>query len=406
MTSVQKRLLVAIVSGGATALLAWFALDQLRARQAQPLRFVDNTHIMEDLLESRRVDRPEPPEVPAELRPDLIYLPPPVREPIDEELARTKLFRMLKKDKQYVFQPDTLVWWRGGIRADRPFPEHPSGRMPTYTNAMGFHKDEEVLAEAPDLRILVAGDSHTSGVVPNAESFPNVLEVLLRDSQPRRSVEALNAGVPGTSLYNYLGMFEFLGAQLEPDVFVVAVYGGNDFMGLLNLHRFFNRLPAPKFKPYGGQNQKKVKALGPLGQQLGQVAYFLDNPGDVELSMDAVASITNEIRVQCEAAGTRLICLYIPPPYDVQPQYFRDQVDPAVETLGLPREGLGVSDQLADAWLAFLERSGIPFIDLRPLYAAADESCYWQVDLHINVLGHRIAAEALAPLVERAPLVE
>ena len=83
------------------------------------------------------------------------------------------------------------------------------------------------------LRILVAGDSHTQGAVGVAETFPNLLEACLR-AAGRADCEVLNAGVAFTGPRCYLERLRHY-LFLEPDVFVAALFTGNDFWDDLRL---------------------------------------------------------------------------------------------------------------------------------------------------------------------------
>jgi hypothetical protein len=44
--------------------------------------------------------------------------------------------------------------------------------------------------------------------------------------------------------------------------------------------------------------------------------------------------------------------------------------------------------------------SGIATLDLRPTFAAADQSLYWMQDEHINIAGHALLAELVAEELE------
>ena len=250
------------------------------------------------------------------------------------------------------------------------------------------------------VRVLVTGDSHTAGLIPNSESFANVLEDLLQSGDPDRSFEVLNAGVGGTTLYHYLGVLKFLEPELRPQVLVVALYGGNDFRGAMSLYRYYNRLAPPKFGPHGGPPLKQLPGRGVVGQMLGQAAYFLDNPGDRELASEVTDSITVEFERHCRASGIELIFVYIPPATSAQPQLYDEQLPEALAALDITREELAGMDELGEHWLGFLESRGLTYIDMQSIFEASSEPCYWYADLHINTHAHRLVAEALAALIE------
>jgi hypothetical protein len=58
------------------------------------------------------------------------------------------------------------------------------------------------------------------------------------------------------------------------------------------------------------------------------------------------------------------------------------------------------SDRIADRLLEALARLGVVTVDLRTAFRAATEPLYWHADYHIDTAGHRIVAEALAPVVQ------
>jgi hypothetical protein len=126
------------------------------------------------------------------------------------------------------------------------------------------------------VRVLVTGDSHTEGVCTNAESFTHLLEGALADARPGAAVEAINSGLSGYNLYNYLGVLE-KGRALGPDVFVVTVYGGNDFAAAVQLYRYFERMPPYERAPHSLRSSFLDGGLwtGAVAQELNQVAYFL-----------------------------------------------------------------------------------------------------------------------------------
>jgi hypothetical protein len=282
------------------------------------------------------------------------------------------------------------------------FGEHPRLRWRIVTNAAGFLADDELL-DAPDLRVLVTGDSHVDGMVPNEENLTQVLARGLRAARPGLAVEVLNAGVGTYNLYCYLVAVEAR-LVLEPDVVIVVVYGGNDFAGSMSLYRYFNCLDMPTRSLYVPHQVQRALPEGsvPRGvvpQELGQAAYFLNNPGDLELALELALDVARELELVCRAAGAKLVLAYLPPPLSGQPHWYGAALGPLVRDLGLPDDALGVSDRLADRWLAALAAEGIAALDLRPAFRAAPEPLYWWTDQHIATDGHRIVGEVLLPLV-------
>lgn len=327
-----------------------------------------------------------------------------VRIPIDEPTAA--VFFPGNKYTSY-YQYDPIAYSRPAPNPDPPwsaFPEHPAGGFQCVANSLGLREDGETEAEKRDLRVLVGGDSHTYGLCANAESFSNLLEGLLADELPGRDVEVLNSGAGYYNFYNYLGAFERL-CYLEPDLFVVVVYGGNDFSGSMILQRYFHAREPPAMLPYRGHAGQLGR--GPAEQEGNQAVYFLNNPGDEPLAVDMATAIVEELQRQCLARGIEFLVGYLPSAFRSQPELYADTLRRTCEILGVGPEALGVGERIADRWLARLAQAGIRTLDLRPAFRAAGEPLFWRSDLHLNIAGHRLVAHELlgevAPLLSSAP---
>jgi len=324
-------------------------------------------------------------------------------EEVDEDLAR-KYFAVLKQGRaEYV--PGVLFRALPGADSRRPFEEHPAGRFRRRTNSVGMHEDQDPRDPAPDLRILVMGDSHVAGVCSNRESFPTHLETGLSALDPERTVEVLNLAQGSYDALNYLGTFRTWG-DLKPDVLVLVIYGGNDFRGSLGLGRYLLRRGPPTRLPYQLSVLQKDRPYGPglLGQAVGQAAFFLANPDEVDLARDLVAAVVLELAEQARAQNTRLLVALLPSPAAGQPEIYLERLVAAMEQVGADPAGLGVDDRLADGLLEILRSRGVAHLDLRPTFRSAGEALYWNTDLHLNLAGHELVARevelALGPLLE------
>lgn len=325
-----------------------------------------------------------------------------IRRPITEEEARTLYSGLRVPKKNTPFDPHTYYWNAHDYTASVRFKEHPDSVLEIRTNDLGFRKSVDVRSEKPDLRILATGDSHTAGVVQNHEQFVNLLEAQLAKAAPNRTIEGLNAGKGAYDFYNYVGVLEkFL--DLDPDVFVVAVYGGNDFVGGMNTIRFFNelgpRLPRDKPKRRLQANLAKL-GVSVSSQDLNQVLYFWNYPEEIEFAAAIARQSLTMIQRLCDENDIELLLVYIPPCREVQPEHLIQVIEYFATTLELTPDELGVTTRLADRMLAFAMERGIECIDMRPIYAASEEACYWRTDLHINTLGHRLIADELHARLE------
>ena len=190
--------------------------------------------------------------------------------------------------------------------------------------------------------------------------------------------------------------------ELDPDVFVVGVFGGNDFSGAMALERYFEHRPPPKMDfTWRKAFQEKLGTQGGiLSQELTQAFYFVQNPGDESRIVDVCASITAEMQAVCEELGCGLVFVYIPPPLTAQPHQYERKIERYLRFLEQDAALLEISDRIADGWLAFLDREGIPYADMRPVFRAHEELMYWRANNHLNLAANELVAEALLPLVE------
>jgi len=320
------------------------------------------------------------------------------RGPIPEKDARVLFSALRQGGKRTIYDPQAYYWEASSFRSPKTFAEHPSGSWNVRTNDMGFRKSVDVLQEKPDLRIIATGDSHTAGVIPNREQFVNALERLLEEVAPTKSIEGLNAGKGAYSFYNYVGALEKV-LPLEPDVFVMAVFGGNDFFECVRVYRYFNQLrsapkaPGFKRKTFESLREESRKLFA---QGMNQIGTFREFPIYREYGLVVARRSATAVREICDENGIRLVCVYIPPCADAQPHLIRDQLDRVIEGMAWTESDVHDTDRIADEYLGFLEESGIAAIDMRDIYRQSSKACYWMTDLHINTEGHRLIAVALA----------
>ena len=297
---------------------------------------------------------------------------------------------------------------------------YPGGSYRVRTNAFGMREDEEVSEVTPDLRVLVSGDSHTDGVVANADSFANVLEALLAERDPSRTVDVLNAGVGNTTFPHYLGtLVKYL--PLEPDVFICAVYGGNDFglLPTLTARLFETKLEVPPAEYWGPLGElDKLSGVGVLAgavraqiyNQRWRLAFY---PEEQELSLELALDYVREMQRICEQRGMRLILVYLPSADEVEPELLQRLVESFDEHLGFDEGERTIMPRLVQRFLSTLEAEGVEVLDTRPVLRAAagavptadgprdrQEPLFWREDLHLARRGHRLVGEALA---ERIP---
>jgi len=97
-------------------------------------------------------------------------------------------------------------------------------------NGAGVRDDEELGPKAPDeRRIVILGDSLVLSVqVPFRQTFGELLEQRLNARGSGVRYRVINAGVQGYGPVQELRLFQKLGASLQPDVVIEALFVGND----------------------------------------------------------------------------------------------------------------------------------------------------------------------------------
>lgn len=373
----------------AIGVLAWMLWDRSRGPGGDGVELVDVREDVEALLAERG---------PVEAGEGL------VRVPLDEETA-LRFFPTLKNHRD-VYDPQTYFRNASDYTAPRTFREHPEGSWTIRYNRAGFKSDRELRETPPDLRVLVAGDSHSEGVVPTPENYCSRFEALYTDAHPERTVEVLNASRGGYSLYNYLGALEKY-AHLGPRVFVMGVFGGNDFAEVVPLYAYFNGESLEDGREGWGMRVAKSKrakrgAGQALSQGIHQEALFHHSEVFRELARRAVPAIASEAHRVCEEHGIQFVLLYIPPAPDVQLRDCEEGVEAVLAEFDMTAEDRGWTERIADELIAAMRAEGALVVDLRPAFRAAEEPLYWKADLHINIAGHALVARELYAALEAA----
>jgi len=128
---------------------------------------------------------------------------------------------------QPIYQRDPVRFWR--LRPYANSDLNPESRDTQLINSMGLRDDEFPMEKQPgELRVITMGDSCTFGDgVANWETYANVLEDMLSKNIPGKSVQVINAGVPGYTSYQVRQYLERELLKFKPDLVVIYV-GFND----------------------------------------------------------------------------------------------------------------------------------------------------------------------------------
>jgi hypothetical protein len=353
----------------------------------------DRTEI-EELLARRNagLGTPVDPEEAARYRPD----DPELFIPREDALTL-----LLGNTRAQQWDPITYFAAKPNFTLEADWPEHMGGRWTFRTNSAGLREDDEIAADV-DVRILVTGDSHVDGMCNNSESYPNLLEAALSRDNSAQTVEVVNLGDRGYSFFNYLGVAEKysgLGAKL----FVVTVYGGNDFLEVLLPARYFAREAAPPRSDLQREQASKAESVSFSAwvQGVASVAWFRDHPEEIDRSLSLSIDCVKRIRRVCESHGTTLLVVYLPSALEIESGRMHERIESATSAAGLDDSALLQHAEIGRRFLRRVHAEGIETFDTSPALLASDHAMFWFRDMHLSVAGHQVVANAVKHCVAR-----
>lgn len=385
---------VALALGLVLAVFAAFAWNAWSPRPASPVPQFDRKAVNALLLQRSRAPADAP-------RPVLAAGDPRGRPWWIPEADARLLFAVSTRGQRY--DPWTYHAAIPNLDQEVSWPEHAGGRFRYRTNALSLREDAEVPAQRGDLRVLVAGDSHTAGFCDNAESFSNLLEAWLARRFPGKTVDVVNAANMGFSFHNYLGTLEKY-RDLRPHVFLVVVHGGNDFQEVLVPHRYLHRLaPRPEDDSLlGRRHSAELRFPAAMFQGVWSMASFRAYPEDRALALDAASEVLARIRAICAEDGIRLVVALIPSPIEAESDAHAEKVLPVLALFQMSRADVVQHGELGRELLRRLAREAVPCLDGLEALREPGEPSFWRQDLHLSVAGHERMARALEPLVVEA----
>jgi hypothetical protein len=285
----------------------------------------------------------------------------------------------------------------------REWEEHPSGEFVFTTNNLGFvNREDTPLTAKPGVqRVLLTGDSHVEGVVSVEENLAAVLEDLL--AARGEDFEILNAGAAYYTPHHYAAVLERF-AGLEPDVYVVVVYSGNDFIGALEAEQYLGRLELPdRPDDYVETLKRGEKAAirgwwhaGAIYQHLNQTFFFAHYPEYADVALAAFQQQLGLIIEDCRSREIRFVVAFLPTKLQVEYETDGEHLDRVLDTLGLTDADLETTPQLSDRLMSWLRTQGVQVVDLAPAFDEAEDELFWRRDYHLGVAGHRLLAEQLS----------
>lgn len=382
------------------------------------------------------------------------FSPPTAPIPPDRSHLHSVAFIREAQERGWIHWPKTHSITRTG--------EHSTGAIVFDRNGCGFREDQETPIKKPNgtVRIIVTGDSHTDGAVPNHESFANLLEQQLNHASAVK-VDVINAGFATFSPYQELWAYQRVLQRFDPDYLVVAFYAGNDLWDLTATQRvhlqwkdgsYVHADPEvdalPSSEPTGGIRRLKNavreriaiyhalasipllrRSFGTLPkidehaelteeaasfcsggywQSLGQAMFFRDNSEAWDECTEMMRVVLSGFQAATQANNVRMSLIIIPTLRQIHPNTDREAYEKAAAVLKLTEYDLQVDDRATDLVLQLANELNIPAFDLRTALRAAsasDESqeLYWRFDHHLSTSGHREVAKQLQQILSQDP---
>ncbi len=292
----------------------------------------------------------------------------------------------------YVYDPIVGHIHKSNARRNYVWAEHKGGNIVLKTNNLGFRRDADTFPEKQGkIRILVTGDSHIDGVIDNSESCCTILENMLNQSFHDKRYEVINSGTGYYFPLNYLGIIKKY-LYLAPDIYIVIVYGGNDFIetcGLIGCKKSNNSDYYAKLK--------NVKSFNPggLAQGLNQIYYFKYYPESLEIAFKSVTDNIHSIKEICESNHIILIVLLLPSKMELEWSTDGLRLDRCKDLLKLSDADLQINSKLMNMMSTWLNNNKINYLNLSDYMKGNEHKLFWNEDYHLNDYGHKVIAETL-----------
>ena len=298
------------------------------------------------------------------------------------------------------YQADSLTghFHKPHVVRDFLWEEHPSGKIVMRTNNAGLRNDTETKTEKPDnlFRILITGDSHVDGVVYNNESIARQLANGLNKTDSTRKYEVLNAGNGYFGPQNYLGVYNKF-KSYKPDVFVVIIYTGNDFLDAVRIEAENGRLFVPDRPIDYYDNLWEIDNMytGFSGQYLNQLKFFETFPNYTDTALIITKQSLLKIRKQCNKNNTYLLVALLPAKIDTEPQTDETRINEVFKIMNFDASLLQKNRNMVISLIEWLQKNDFNYIDLQETFKKSDKELFWKTDYHINTDGHKAIADTI-----------
>ena len=286
-------------------------------------------------------------------------------------------------------------------------------------NSQGFNDTEWTIPKpAGTFRIVALGDSFAFGVVGYERNFLTLLEERLAERGSGR-IEVCNLGIPALDPIDYLQLLNLEGRTLDPNLVLVCLFTGNDFVRTARGSRLRlrnTRTFAVLWRLWRLHEESRRREES--GGEAGTPGRFVEPPAFSDEAYLEIAARYLEVlgrryssetgrkiqdtlevldRIASETGDERLILAVLPCEVQVNPE-LRQRV---CRLTGIPEGGLDLERPARLVREHFRGRK-VTVVDLLPSFKAAenDGSTYRHNDSHWNARGNRVAADVLAPVLQ------
>lgn len=277
-----------------------------------------------------------------------------------------------------------------------------------HQNNLSLIREDDLHGELTGPRILVLGDSHMMGILNTSDNATTLLEERLRKEPGMSGALVLNAACHDYTLYQYVLRYRTLSERLKPDLILVVVFMGNDFLGLEDTRRPHlddtgqerpisdNAPPETTTKRMRELELDKPGTLiGLFWQGLNQAYYFHQRSERLPFIKKKTTRALQLLKAEAKQSEADLMIVMLPSFDLVMPEKVRILNNKRV----LEAVDSGLQGQFYAWFRTALQSESIDYIDLLPALRKDGRQELFSSDLHLWIPGHRLLAAAVGERV-------
>ncbi|MFT4843721.1 MAG: hypothetical protein ACI8UD_002900 [Planctomycetota bacterium] len=275
-----------------------------------------------------------------------------------------------------------------------------------HRDANAFLREKPLPDLADASRVILVGDSHLDGVVSTSDN----LTTLLEDAATANGTPTafLNAGCGFYSLWQSVLRACDLIQRYQPKVVVLVVFMGNDFIECDNQsmphlddelrHQLALADPPPETTSARKKRVEMIEQYRLLfWQGLNQAMYLMDHPDRLSVIASKAAHAIEHMEREAQAHNVQVLWALLPS-FDLAFPDYAKGLGKGVEAV----VNSGAQRRMRDAFVAELTKRGSAIVDLETAFKDDGRALtLYAKDFHIYRDGHRVAADVLAPSIDK-----